>query len=72
MPRSALLRSLAPLETMDAYIPEHDMTGSSGANFIVRWSSPTSVNPPRVEAVMIGVGAGQHISFVCPAREVTE
>ena len=65
-------RVLAPLETMDFYIPERDTTGGSGANFIVRWGSPTAVDPPIVEAVMIGVDAGQGISFVKPAREITE
>ncbi len=65
-------RTLAPLETVDFYIPEHDTTGGSGANFIVRWGSPTEINPPIVEAVMIGVDASQGISFVCPAREIKE
>ena len=64
-------RILAPLETVDFYIKERDTTGGSGANFIVRWGSPTVVNPPIVEAVMIGVDGGQGISFVCPAREIT-
>lgn len=65
-------RTLAPLETVDFYIKERDTTGGSGANFIVRWGSPTAVNAPIVEAVMIGVDAGQGISFVCPAREIAE
>ncbi len=65
-------RYLAPLETVDFYIKERDTTGGSGANFIVRWDSPTAVNAPIVEAVMIGVDAGQGISFVCPAREIAE
>ncbi len=65
-------RSLAPLETADFYIKERDTTGGSGANFIVRWDSPVAVNAPIVEAVMIGVDAGQGISFICPAREISE
>lgn len=65
-------RTLAPLETVDFYTEERDTTGGSGANFIVRWGSPTVVNAPVVEAVMIGVAEGQGISFVCPAREITE
>ncbi len=65
-------QTLAPLETVDFYIKERDTTGGSGANFIVRWGSSTAVNAPIVEAVMIGVDGGQGISFVCPAREITE
>jgi hypothetical protein len=34
--------------------------------------SPTVVNPPIVEAAMIGVDGGQGISFVCPAHEIKE
>ena len=65
-------RTLAPLETVDFYIQERDISGGSGANFIVRWSSPTEVNAPIVEAVMIGVAEGQGISFVCPSRKIAE
>jgi hypothetical protein len=64
--------TIAPLQTVDFYIKERDTTGGSGANFIVRWGSPTAVNAPVVEAVMIGVAEGQGISFVCPAREIAE
>ncbi len=56
---------------MDFYIPERDTSGGSGANFIVRWASLTTVDAPIVEAVMIGVDGGQGISFICPARELT-
>ncbi len=45
-------------------IPEGDTTGGSGANFIVVWQSEKSVNPPLIEAVMIGTQSGQGISFV--------
>lgn len=65
-------RTLAPLETVDFYIQERDISGGSGANFIVRWGSPTEVNAPIVEAVMIGVAEGQGISFVSPAREIVD
>ncbi|MEE4270640.1 MAG: DUF3124 domain-containing protein [Thermoanaerobaculales bacterium] len=65
-------QTLSPLETVDFYIQERDTSGGSGANFIVRWSSNDAVDPPIVEAVMIGVANGQGISFVAPAREITE
>lgn len=63
---------LRPLETVDYYIEEKDTTGGSGANFIVRWRSDLPVNVPVVETVMIGVYSSQGISFVCPARVISE
>jgi hypothetical protein len=63
---------LAPLETTEYYVTERDVSGGSGANFIVRWRSSEPVNAPVVEAVMIGIYSGQGISFVSPAREIVE
>ena len=39
-------------------------SGGSGANFMVTWKSETAVNPPIIEAIMIGAKSGQGISFV--------
>ena len=63
---------LGPLQTVDYYIEERDTTGGSGANFIVRWRADRAVNVPVVETVMIGVYSSQGISFVCPARAISE
>ena len=75
-PRPTVPASLAggpePLETTEFLINERDVAGGSGANFIVRWRSVEPVNPPYVEAVMIGTDAGQGISFVSQAREIVE
>lgn len=65
-------RGLMPLETTEFYIEERDASGGSGANFIVRWESGAPVNPPVVEAVMIGIYSGQGISFTSEAREIVE
>lgn len=64
--------TLAPLETTEYYVAERDVVGGSGANFIVKWSSPAPANPPVVEALMIGNPSGQGISFVSRAREILE
>lgn len=64
--------TLAPLETTEYYVPEHDTVGGSGANFIVKWESPEPVNAPVVEAVMIGIYSGQGLSFVSQAREIVD
>jgi hypothetical protein len=62
--------TLAPLETTEYYLEERDVTGGSGANFIVDWTADTPVSPPVVEAVMIGIHSGQGISFVSESREI--
>lgn len=64
--------TLGPLETTEFYVEERDATGGSGANFLVDWRSQTPVNPPVVEAVMIGIDSAQGISFVSPAREILD
>ncbi len=55
--------TLKPLASLRYIIPEKDKRGGSGANFIVKWSSTTRVNPPIVESIMIGAGMQQGISF---------
>lgn len=63
---------IGPLATHEIVIPEKDESGGSGANFLVRWQSDEPVNPPLVEAVMIGTGSGQGISFTSRAVPVSE
>ena len=55
--------ALAPLGSLRYIVPEGDTTGGSGANFMVEWKSDQAVNPPIVEAVMIGTQSQQGISF---------
>ncbi len=54
---------LKPLESVRYIIPEKDRSGGSGANFLVRWESTKMVNPPIVEAIMIGTQNQQGVSF---------
>ena len=53
-------------------IKERDTTGGSGANFIVKWKSEKEVNPPMIEAIMIGTHSGQGISFVSRGQVIEE
>jgi len=50
---------LAPLETTEIFIPEEDIAGGTGANFIVKWNSQKEVNAPIVESVMFGSSSFQ-------------
>ena len=53
-------------------IREAEIGGGSGANFIVEWKSEKKVNPPIIEAIMIGTRSGQGISFVSRGQVVKE
>lgn len=64
--------SIAPMASKDIHITEKDASGGMGSNFIVRWKAEKDVNPPIVEALMIGGKGGQGISFICPGREISE
>ncbi len=58
---------LAPLATVDYFVPEEDQSGT-GANFVIEWQSDTPVVAPLVESVMIGLSHGQGVSFLSPGR----
>ena len=53
-------------------LTESDTAGGSGANFLVKWTSKTKVNPPLIEGVMIGTRSGQGISFVSRGQVIGE
>ena len=63
---------LDALQTTRYIITEDDKTGGSGANYIVVWKSEQEVNPPIIEAVMIGTHSGQGISFVSGGQVIRE
>ncbi|MBL7897614.1 MAG: DUF3124 domain-containing protein [Crocinitomicaceae bacterium] len=66
---------LKPLQSAE-FVVEHDESeGGAGANFIVGWSSDSKINPPVIQAVMIGTSSQQGISFVTngvPLEKKTE
>jgi len=64
--------TLAPLESTYIYVPEEDVVGGIGANFIVKWSAAKEINVPIIECVMIGMKGGQGISFVSPGQVIKE
>lgn len=63
-------RRLGPLGTADFVIEEHDVSGGTGANFIVEWSASRPVSPPVIEAVMIGTRSNQGISFTSRGQPI--
>ena len=55
---------LKPLATAEFLVPQKEIEGGSGANFIVEWVSVKKVNQPVIEAVMVGSEGQAKISFV--------
>jgi hypothetical protein len=62
--------TVSPLESLRYVIPERDISGGSGANFIVEWHSDKPVNRPIIESIMIGTQSSQGISFTSRGREI--
>ncbi len=55
---------IAPLATIEFLVEQRDYEGGSGANFVVSWTSEKPVNDPLIEAVMVGSGENDTVSFV--------
>jgi hypothetical protein len=62
---------LGPFESTRYIIPQKDTSGGSGANFLVKWRSEQSVNPPIIESIMIGAQGQLGISFTSRAQVIT-
>lgn len=56
-------QDLGPKGSICYVVKESDISGGSGANFLVRWHAEKVVNPPIIESVMIGTPSQQGISF---------
>jgi len=60
---------LEPLQTIEFLVERRDLAGGSGANFIVDWRAASeTVEPPFIEAIMVGRSGTNAISFVSPGR----
>jgi len=55
---------LKKLATAEFLVARSDVTGGSGANFLVTWTANQPVSNPIVETVMIDTSSDQGISFV--------
>ncbi len=68
LPKPAELAALASVEFV---VGEADTTGGPGANFLVKWSGPSGVDEPLIEAIMVGQSANVGISFTSAGHVVT-
>jgi hypothetical protein len=62
--------TLGPLATAEFLIEAKDTSGGSGANFIVEWNGGESLNPPLIEAVMVGMDGTHGMAFTSQAEEM--
>jgi hypothetical protein len=62
--------SLNPLASIRYVVNASDMSGGSGANFIVQWKAESDVNNPILEGIMIGTAGQQGISFTSRGQAV--
>lgn len=63
-------RRLGPLGTAEFVVAEHEISGGSGANFIVEWSADRPVSEPVIESVMISTRLGQGLSFTSRGQPI--
>ncbi len=61
-------RSVAPMGTLEIFVPRSDDTGGSGANFVIVWKADAPASPPVVEGVHASLQAGRSVAFVTSAR----
>lgn len=61
---------LGPLASADTVVRESDTRAGVGGSFVVEWSAPVDVSEPVIEAIMIGAGSQQGISFVSEGRVI--
>lgn len=63
-------RVLPPLGTLELFLERNDLSGGSGANFIIAWSSDKPINAPLVEAVHADISGNRTLSFITSARPI--
>ena len=63
---------LTPLATVTLTLPQSDVRGGAGANFLVRWSGGNDINEPIIEVVMAGFRGTHSFSFVGSGQEIVE
>jgi hypothetical protein len=64
--------TLGPLASTELMIPQSQMVGDVGANLIVLWRAAAPINPPLVEAVMVGSSRAQGFAFTSRAVVIEE
>lgn len=61
---------MGPLESVEFVVEDREHVGGAGANFIIEWGADNAELKPIFQAVMIGTGSNQGISFVTEGHVV--
>lgn len=61
---------LPPFGTLELFVERNDMSGGSGANFVMVWQAEKPANPPVVEAVHADITGNRTLSFITSARPI--
>ena len=63
-------RRIGPLGTHELFVPRSDVSGGSGANFIIEWQADQPANPPVVEALHGDIRESRTLLFTTSARPI--
>lgn len=63
---------VSSLATIGFFVPENDLSGGWGANFIVEWVAETPVHEPVVEAVMVSTRSTLGVSMISEGRILSQ
>ena len=61
---------LGPMATVEYVVKRGDTAGGPGANFVIEWAGPASMDEPIVEAVMIGQSGDAGFSFISLGKSI--
>ncbi|MFA7267814.1 MAG: DUF3124 domain-containing protein [Sterolibacterium sp.] len=62
--------TIPPLGTHELFVPRSDVSGGSGANFLISWNAGAAVNPPLVEALHADIEPARTLTFITTARPI--
>jgi hypothetical protein len=63
-------RVVGPMATLEFFIENRDMSGGSGAKFLVSWMADAPINAPIIETVHAFFFGTQSLAFVTPGRVI--
>ena len=63
---------VSPLGTLELFIERNDLSGGSGANFIIRWAADSPISPPLVESLHINMDGGKAVVFMTQSVPISD
>ena len=64
--------AIAPLGTLELFVPRTDASGGSGANFVIVWDAAAPASPPLVEALHADIREARTLVFTTSARVIAK